>query len=61
MNLSDTQQLVLLEAKRVVELLESGQLVLPDRWGYAPDKGELVRKMHEFRRDSVRLEKLLRS
>ena len=53
MNIDDTKQLVVLECKRVIEIIESGAEINP--WGSSVTS-ELKAKMHELRRDSIRLE-----
>ena len=53
MNIDDNKQLVILECKRVIEILESG--VKLDPWGSSVTS-ELKSKMHELRRDTIRLE-----
>jgi len=53
MNIDDTKQLVVLECKRVIEIIESGAKL--DPWGGALTS-ELKAKMHELRRDTIRLE-----
>ncbi len=52
MNLDDNKQLVILECKRVIEIIESGEKLKP--YGY--EVSELKAKMHELRRDTIRLE-----
>lgn len=56
--MEDLKQLVIIQSKRVIELLENGCLTR-DRWGYVPDRAELKTKMAELRRDTMRLEKKL--
>ena len=53
MNIDDTKQLVVLECKRVIEIIESGAKL--DPWG-GELTSELKAKMHELRRDTIRLE-----
>ena len=53
MNIDDTKQLIVLECKRVIEIIESGDELKP--WGYGL-ASELKAKMHELRRDTIRLE-----
>ena len=53
MNIDDNKQLLILECKRVIEILESG--VKLDPWGSSVTS-ELKAKMHELRRDTIRLE-----
>jgi len=53
MNIDDTKQLVVLECKRVIEILESGTKLTPWNNSAMP---ELKAKMHELRRDTIRLE-----
>lgn len=53
MNIDDTKQLVVLECKRVIEIIESGTDLVP--WG-SSETSELKAKMHELRRDTIRLE-----
>jgi len=53
MNMDDTKQLIVLECKRIIEIIESGAELKP--WGYGPTS-ELKAKMHELRRDTIRLE-----
>jgi len=53
MNIDDNKQLIVLECKRIIEILESG--VKLDPWGDA-GTSELKAKMHELRRDTIRLE-----
>ena len=56
MNVNDTEQLIVLECKRVIEILESGEKL--NQWGGSP-LPELRAKMHELRRDAIRLENQL--
>ena len=56
MNIDDTKQLVILECKRVIEILESGEKL--NQWGGSL-LPELKAKMHELRRDAIRLENQL--
>lgn len=56
MSIDDTKQLVVLECKRVIEIIESGAELNP--WG-SPETSELKAKMHELRRDTIRLENLI--
>ena len=53
MDIDTTKQLVVLQCKRVIEIIESEVALNP--WG---DKvvSELKAKMHEIRRDTIRLE-----
>ena len=53
MNIDETRQLVILECKRVIEIIESGTKLNP--YG-SPSTSELKAKMHELRRDTIRLE-----
>ena len=53
MNIDDTKKLVVLECKRVIKLIESGTELNP--YGN-PATSELKAKMHELRRDTIRLE-----
>jgi len=53
MNIDDTKQLVVLECKRVIEIIESGAKL------YVTETAELKAKMHELRRDTIRLENQL--
>lgn len=53
MDKNDTKNLVILECKRVIEILESGTEL--KAW-YCPAMSELKAKMHELRRDTIRLE-----
>ena len=53
MSIDDNKQLVILECKRVVEILEFGMDLVP--WG-SSGTSELKAKMHELRRDTIRLE-----
>jgi len=53
MNIDNNKQLIILECKRVIEILESG--VKLDPWGGSVTS-ELKAKMHELRRDTIRLE-----
>jgi len=53
MKIDDTKQLVVLECKRVIEIIESGTKLNP--YGSAATS-ELKAKMHELRRDTIRLE-----
>ena len=50
MNIDDTKQLVVLECKRVIEIIELGAKP------YSTEIAELKAKMHELRRDTIRLE-----
>lgn len=56
MNIDDAKQLIVLECKRVIEIIESGESLQP--WGYGL-ASELKAKMHELRRDTIRLENLI--
>ena len=56
MNIDDAKQLVVLECKRVIEIIESG--VELNQWGGSVTS-ELKAKMHELRRDTIRLENLI--
>ena len=56
MNIKDTQQLVILECKRVIEIIESTGESRPY---YGTETAELKAKMHELRRDTIRLENQL--
>ena len=56
MNIDDAKQLIVLECKRVIEIIESGEKLNP--WGSAATS-ELKAKMHELRRDTIRLENLI--
>ena len=53
MSIDDTKQLIVLECKRVIEILESGTKL------YSAEQAELKAKMHELRRDTIRLENQL--
>ena len=53
MNIDDTKKLIVLECKRVIEIIES-RTDLPQY--YCPATSELKAKMHELRRDTIRLE-----
>ena len=53
MDIQDTKDLVILQCKRVIEILESDN----DLKGYSGRvRSELKVKMHELRRDTLRLE-----
>jgi len=52
MNIDDTKKLVVLECKRVIEIIEAGEVLRP----YGMETSELKAKMHELRRDTIRLE-----
>lgn len=56
MNIDDTKQLVILECKRVIEIIESGEKLNPYGGGIT---SELKAKMHELRRDTIRLENMI--
>ena len=53
MSLDDTKQLIILECKRVIEIIELGTKL------YGTETAELKAKMHELRRDTIRLENQL--
>ena len=53
MNIDDTKQLVVLECKRVIEIIKLGAKP------YSTETAELKAKMHELRRDTIRLENQL--
>lgn len=53
MKIDDTKKLVVLECKRVIEIIESGTEL--NQYG-SPATSELKAKMHELRRDTIRLE-----
>lgn len=50
--------LLIAQMKRVIELLEKQN---PERMIYSRDLAELDNKLHEIRRDSIRLMKMVRS
>jgi len=52
-SIDDTKQLIVLECKRVIEIIESGTKLSPWNNSAMP---ELKAKMHELRRDTIRLE-----
>lgn len=56
MSIENAKLLVAIECKRVIEILESGEELKP--WGYGL-ASELKAKMHELRRDTIRLENLI--
>lgn len=56
MSTDDAKQLVVLECKRVIEIIESGTDLNP--WS-GTVVSELKAKMHELRRDTIRLENLI--
>ena len=56
MNIDDAKLLIVLECKRVIEIIESGAELNP--WGGSA-LPELKYKMHELRRDTIRLENQL--
>jgi len=53
MNIDDTKQLIVLECKRIIEIIESGTEL--KQWN-CPAASEIKAKMHELRRDTIRLE-----
>ena len=53
MSIDDNKQLIVLECKRVIEIIQSGEKLNP--YGNALTS-ELKAKMHELRRDTIRLE-----
>ena len=55
MNIDDTKQLVILQCKRVIELTE----LIGQATYYGTEAAELKCKMHELRRDTIRLENQL--
>lgn len=55
MNIDDTKQLIVLECKRVIEIIEAKEVLRP----YGMETSELKAKMHELRRDTIRLENLI--
>lgn len=54
-DIRDTKQLVILECKRVIEIIE---VTKTDKY-YGTEAAELKAKMHELRRDTIRLENQL--
>ena len=56
MNVNDTEQLIVLECKRVIEIIEHR---VDPRPYYCMEVAELRAKMHELRRDTIRLENQL--
>ena len=56
MNVNDTEQLVILQCKRVIEIIEHR---VDPRPYYGTEVAELKAKMHELRRDTIRLENQL--
>ena len=56
MNIDDMKQLIILECKRVIEILQSDEKTKPYGSALA---SELKAKMHELRRDTIRLENQL--
>lgn len=56
MSIDDAKQLIVLECKRVIEIIESGKDLNPYGNSLA---AELKYKMHELRRDTIRLENLI--
>jgi hypothetical protein len=54
------KELVISECRRIIDLLENGNLHRGHNWDpVTADLSELRRKMRELRRDTIRLDRLL--
>lgn len=54
----DTRILLVAQLKRAIELLKNADF---ERFMYSKDLAELDSKLHEIRRDSIRLVKMIRN